>query len=131
MKNKEINEINEILQEIEMKELYRIKFNTYQRNYKKFLYNNDPEYKEKIKKYRHGVPYYQWDAMKRRNEVLDCKVGNLAMIRLLQSRFGVRLQAAPMTKGIDSTEQLMVQEASKKQPANRSPQRSAFTRRSL
>lgn len=46
---------------------------------------------EKMKKYRHGVAYYEWDAKKRRNEVLDTKVGNLAMIRLLQTRFGVKL----------------------------------------
>lgn len=46
---------------------------------------------EKIKKYRHGVAYYEWDAKKRRNEVLDAKVGNLAMVRMLQTRFGVRL----------------------------------------
>ena len=45
-------EINEFLKELEMKEAYRIKFNAYQRNYKKYLYNNDAEYKEKIKKYQ-------------------------------------------------------------------------------
>jgi len=46
---------------------------------------------EKIKKYKLGKPYYEWDAKKRRNEVLDCKVGNLAMIRLLQEHFGQTL----------------------------------------
>jgi phage terminase large subunit GpA-like protein len=46
---------------------------------------------EKIKKYSHGVAYYEWDAKKRRNEVLDAKVGNLVMIRILQAHFGVKL----------------------------------------
>ena len=75
MKNKEINEITEILQEIEMKELYRIKFNTYQRNYKKFLYNNDPEYKEKIKKYQ--KEYYHLHYRKRNSKKdIDYKYNN-------------------------------------------------------
>lgn len=46
---------------------------------------------EKLKKYRLGKPYFYWDAKKRRNEVLDCKVGNLAMIRVLQQNFGLDL----------------------------------------
>lgn len=47
---------------------------------------------EKVKKYRYGNPYYVWDAKKRRNEVLDCKVGNLAMIRILTQNFGFKLK---------------------------------------
>lgn len=46
---------------------------------------------KKIKRYTHGVPYYVWDAEKRRNEALDCRVGNLAMIRILQAHFGIHL----------------------------------------
>jgi phage terminase large subunit GpA-like protein len=46
---------------------------------------------KKIKRYTRGVPYYVWDAGKRRNEALDCRVGNLVMIRILQSNYGVRL----------------------------------------
>lgn len=46
---------------------------------------------KKLKKYHMGVPYFVWDAEKRRNEALDCRVGNLAMIRLLQAHFGVHL----------------------------------------
>jgi len=46
----------------------------------------------KVRKFSYGVPYFIWDAGKRRNEALDCRVGNLAMIRILQAHFGVRLQ---------------------------------------
>jgi len=53
---------------------------------------------EKIKKYSHGVAYYDWDARKRRNEVLDAKVGNLAMIRILQLHMGVKLMAREVQK---------------------------------
>jgi len=49
----------------------------------------------KIKHYSRGVAYYVWDAGKRRNEALDCRVGNLAMIRILQAHFGVNLKAPP------------------------------------
>lgn len=44
---------------------------------------------EKVLKYKRGVAYYEWDAKKRRNEGLDCKVGNLAMIRILQAHGGI------------------------------------------
>jgi len=46
---------------------------------------------KKMKHYKLGVPYYTWDAQKRRNEVLDCRVGNLAMVRVLQAHFGIHL----------------------------------------
>ena len=32
---------------------------------------------EKIRKYKHGVPYFQWDAKGRRSEALDCRVYSL------------------------------------------------------
>ncbi len=53
---------------------------------------------EKLKKYKKGVMYFYWDAKKRRNEVLDCKVGNLAMIRILQQHFGLKLEIKPQKK---------------------------------
>jgi len=53
---------------------------------------------EKLKKYKKGVMYYFWDAKKRRNEVLDCKVGNLAMVRILQQHFGLNLELTPQKK---------------------------------
>lgn len=45
----------------------------------------------RLKKYHKGVPYYTWDAQKRRNEVTDCKVYNLAAIRILQQYMRVDL----------------------------------------
>jgi len=72
MKNKEINEF---LKELEMKEAYRIKFNAYQRNYKKYLYNNDAEYKEKIKKYQ--KEYYHLNYRKQNSKKdIDYKHNN-------------------------------------------------------
>ena len=79
---------------------------------------------EKIKKYRHGVAYYEFDAKKRRNEVLDTKVGNLAMIRVLQTRFGIKLkniEATPVVKKVPATAQKQQQ----RQPASR------FARRTI
>ena len=43
---------------------------------------------KKKKLYRRGVAYYVWDAEKRRNEALDCRVGNLVCIRILQQHSG-------------------------------------------
>jgi hypothetical protein len=72
MKNKEIYDF---LEELEMKEAYRIKFNAYQRHYKKYLYNNDPEYKEKIKKYQ--KEYYHLNYRKRNSKKdIDYKNNN-------------------------------------------------------
>lgn len=50
---------------------------------------------KKILRYSRGVAYYEWNAEKRRNEALDCKVGNLAMIRVLQQHGGVVLHPLP------------------------------------
>ena len=50
---------------------------------------------KKMLRYSHGVAYYEWDAEKRRNEALDCRVGNLAMIRILQQHAGVTLNPLP------------------------------------
>ena len=46
---------------------------------------------EKIRKYRHGVAYFEWDAKKRRNEALDCRVYALAAVRILQQYRGLNL----------------------------------------
>jgi len=46
---------------------------------------------KKKRMFSYGVPYFVWDAGKRRNEALDCRVGNLAMIRILQQHRGVSL----------------------------------------
>ena len=46
---------------------------------------------KRIRKYRKGVAYFEWDAGHRRNEALDCKVYALAAIRILQQNYGVRL----------------------------------------
>ena len=47
---------------------------------------------EKIKKFKNGVPYFVWDAKKRRNEALDCRVYSLAAIRILQQHRGINLE---------------------------------------
>ena len=47
----------------------------------------------KIKKYRRGIHYYEWQKEKaQRNEALDCRVYNLAAVRLLQQHYGVKLK---------------------------------------
>ena len=47
----------------------------------------------KIKRYKRGVEYYEWQKEKsQRNEALDCRVYNLAAIRLLQANYGVKLK---------------------------------------
>ena len=48
---------------------------------------------KRVRKYRAGVPYYVWDAGKRRTEALDCRVYALAAVRILQQHMGVRLEA--------------------------------------
>ncbi len=55
---------------------------------------------EKVLKYKKGVKYFVWDAKKRRNEVLDIKVGNLAMIRILQQHFGLLLKNKQVKKEV-------------------------------
>ena len=47
---------------------------------------------EKMKKYKNGVPYFQWDAKKKRNEALDCRVYSLTAIRILQQHRGINLE---------------------------------------
>jgi phage terminase large subunit GpA-like protein len=46
---------------------------------------------ERMKKYSKGHVYYVWDAKRKRNEALDCRVLNLAAIRILQQHRGVDL----------------------------------------
>ena len=48
--------------------------------------------KEKLKKYKFGVPYYQWDAKERPNEATDCRVYALVALRILQQHMGVKLK---------------------------------------
>lgn len=47
---------------------------------------------EKIRKYNHGVPYIEWDARKKRNEALDCRVYALTAVRILQQHRGLDLE---------------------------------------
>jgi len=77
---------------------------------------------KKVKRYTHGVAYYVWDAGKRRNEALDCRVGNLAMIRILQSRFGVKLLDKTVSK---------IPQSIPARPPPRQRQSSRFGRRSI
>lgn len=79
---------------------------------------------EKILKYRHGIKYYEWDAKKRRNEVLDAKVGNLAIIRILQQHFGLVLK--DKTDPIEATPP-----PATRKPAQRQQQQSRFQRRGV
>jgi len=46
---------------------------------------------ERMKKYSKGHVFYVWDAKRKRNEALDCRVLNLAAIRILQQHRGVDL----------------------------------------
>jgi phage terminase large subunit GpA-like protein len=45
----------------------------------------------KKKLFRHGVPYFQWDAGSRRNEVTDIRNYNLVALRILTQHFGLKL----------------------------------------
>lgn len=51
----------------------------------------------KVRKYRRGVPYFQWEA-RGRNEALDCRVYGLAAVRILQQHMGVTLVEAVKPK---------------------------------
>lgn len=68
---------------------------------------------EKIIKYSAGVPYFVWDAKKRRNEVLDCKVGNLVIIRILQQHFGVKLIVKPKEDIVEQKNETMIDKLQK------------------
>ena len=47
---------------------------------------------EKVRKYRKGVVYFEWDAKKKRNEALDCRVYALTAVRILQQHRGLNLE---------------------------------------
>ncbi|WP_175404697.1 terminase gpA endonuclease subunit, partial [Endozoicomonas atrinae] len=47
---------------------------------------------EKVRKYKHGVAYFEWDAKKKRNEALDCRVYALTAVRILQQHRGLDLE---------------------------------------
>ena len=47
---------------------------------------------EKIRKYKKGVAYFEWDAKKKRNEALDCRVYALTAVRILQQHRGLDLE---------------------------------------
>ena len=44
-----------------------------------------------MKRYSKGHVYYVWDAKRKRNEALDCRVLNLAAVRILQQHRGIDL----------------------------------------
>ncbi|WP_368736427.1 terminase gpA endonuclease subunit, partial [Endozoicomonas sp. ONNA1] len=46
----------------------------------------------KLRKYKHGVAYFEWDARKKRNETLDCRVYALTAVRILQQHRGLNLE---------------------------------------
>nr|WP_306671268.1 terminase gpA endonuclease subunit [Endozoicomonas sp. SESOKO2] len=45
-----------------------------------------------MRKYKHGVAYFEWDARKKRNETLDCRVYALTAVRILQQHRGLNLE---------------------------------------
>lgn len=47
---------------------------------------------ERLTKYRNGVPYVIWDAKRRRNEALDCRIYAFVAIRILQQHRNVNLE---------------------------------------
>lgn len=52
----------------------------------------------RVAKYTLGRKRFIWDSQGRRNEAWDCSVGGLAMVRILQQNFGLRLEVpAPAT----------------------------------
>lgn len=68
------------------------------------IYDYDQAYfaqlvaEEKRKRYTRGKLSYFFDAKGRRNEALDCRVGNLAMIRIAQQFMGVNLSRSRIEK---------------------------------
>ena len=53
---------------------------------------------KRIRKYRKGVAYFEWDAGHRRNEALDCRVYALAALRILMQHRGLKLGKLPKRK---------------------------------
>lgn len=53
---------------------------------------------KRIRKYRKGVPYFEWDAGHRRNEALDCRVYVMAGLRILRQHRGLKLGKLPARK---------------------------------
>lgn len=69
---------------------------------------------KRVRKYRRGVPYFEWDAGHRRNEALDCRVYALAALRILVQHRGLRLgkprirtkHEEPISPVVDEREEL-------------------------
>ncbi|MCW7553304.1 phage terminase large subunit family protein [Endozoicomonas gorgoniicola] len=80
---------------------------------------------EKIRKYKNGVPYFQWDAKGRRNEALDCRVYSLTAIRILQQHKGIdlnrlaSLREPPEDNQVINPEDAIVQKPVVQRPARR------------
>ena len=80
---------------------------------------------EKIRKYKNGVPYFQWDAKGRRNEALDCRVYSLTAIRILQQHKGIdlnrlaSLREPPQDNQVINPEDAIVQKPVAQRPARR------------
>lgn len=53
---------------------------------------------KRVRKYRKGRMYFEWDAGHRRNEALDCRVYALAALRILIQHRGVKLGKMPTPK---------------------------------
>jgi phage terminase large subunit GpA-like protein len=45
----------------------------------------------RIRKYRKGTAFFEWDAGYRRNEALDCRVYALAALKILRQNFGLKV----------------------------------------
>ncbi|OQX35371.1 MAG: hypothetical protein B0D91_10920, partial [Oceanospirillales bacterium LUC14_002_19_P2] len=58
---------------------------------------------EKIRKYKHGVAHFEWDAKKRRNEALDCRVYALTAVRILQQHRGLDLEQLSLNRPVPET----------------------------
>jgi phage terminase large subunit GpA-like protein len=55
---------------------------------------------KRIRKYRKGVAYFEWDAGARRNEALDCRVYALAALRILIQHRGLKLGKMPSLREV-------------------------------
>ena len=56
-----------------------------------------PRQKRRCVNTKHGVAYFEWDAKKKRNEALDCRVYALTAVRILQQHRGLDLEPAGST----------------------------------
>ena len=81
---------------------------------------------EKLKKFRNGIPYFQWDAKKKRNEALDCRVYSLTAIRIMQQHRGLNLELLAVQRQEQQNPTQTSQPSKANRPTSRRTARSSY-----